>query len=104
MCAAWEQSICDNDKQYFGETFKNELAELEKTIITSRADLFIREEQLRVFVNAMPGPAALFSTDGTILLANPAFAKYLHKRRNNVCLKASYSDRRETPYYVTTVE
>lgn len=57
----------------------DELAELEKTIITSRTDLLIREQQLRVFVNAMPGPAALFSRDGTILLANPAFAEYLGK-------------------------
>jgi len=57
----------------------DELAELEKTIITSRTDLLIREQQLRVFVNAMPGPAALFSRDGMILLANPAFAEYLGK-------------------------
>ena len=55
----------------------DELAELEKTIITSRKDLLMREQQLRVFVNAMPGPAALFSREGTILLANPAFAEYL---------------------------
>jgi len=58
----------------------DELAELEKTIITSRMDLLLREQQLRVFVNAMPGPAALFSREGTILLANPAFAGYLNKR------------------------
>ncbi len=56
----------------------DELAELERAIITSRKDLQIREQQLRVFVNAMPGPAALFSRDGTILLANPAFGEYLH--------------------------
>ena len=56
-------------------TGNDELAELEKTIITSRADLLVRENQLRVFVNAMPGPAALFSREGTILLANPAFAE-----------------------------
>jgi PAS domain-containing protein len=49
----------------------DELAELEKTIIESRRDLLIREQQLRVFVNAMPGPAALFSREGKILLANP---------------------------------
>ena len=62
----------------------DELAELEKTIITSRSDLLIREEQLRVFVNAMPGPAALFSRDGMILLANPAFAEYLHMRPEDI--------------------
>jgi PAS domain S-box-containing protein len=65
-------------------TGNDELAELEKTIITSRADLLIREEQLRVFVNAMPGPAALFSRDGTILLANPAFAEYLHTHPEDI--------------------
>ncbi|OPX64052.1 MULTISPECIES: CHASE4 domain-containing protein [unclassified Methanoregula] len=57
----------------------DELAELEKTIITSRRDLLMREEQLRVFVNAMPGPAALFSRTGTILLVNPAFAGFFGK-------------------------
>jgi PAS domain S-box-containing protein len=62
----------------------DELTELEKTIISSRADSLIREEQLRVFVNAMPGPAALFSQDGTILLANPAFAEYLHARPEDI--------------------
>jgi PAS domain S-box-containing protein len=62
----------------------DELAELEKTIITSRKDLLIREEQLRVFVNAMPGPAALFSRDGTILLANPAFAAYLNRSLEDI--------------------
>jgi PAS domain S-box-containing protein len=62
----------------------DELAELERTIITSRKDLQMREEQLRVFVNAMPGPAALFSRDGTILLANPAFAEYLKKRPEEI--------------------
>jgi len=61
-------------------TGNDELAELEKTIIASRKDLLVREQQLRVFVNAMPGPAALFSRDGTILLANPAFAEFLHTR------------------------
>jgi PAS domain S-box-containing protein len=65
-------------------TGNDELADLEKTIITSRADLLIREEQLRAFVNAMPGPAALFSTDGTILLANPAFAEFLHTRSEDI--------------------
>ena len=62
----------------------DELAELEKTIITSRKDLQIREQQLRVFVNAMPGPAALFSREGTILLANPAFAEYVNKRPEEI--------------------
>jgi PAS domain S-box-containing protein len=62
----------------------DELAELEKTIITSRADLLIREGQLRVFVNAIPGPAALFSREGTILLANPAFAEYLDTRPEHI--------------------
>ena len=62
----------------------DELAELERSIITSRADLLVREEQLRAFVNAMPGPAALFSRDGTILLANPAFAEYLHTRPEDI--------------------
>jgi PAS domain S-box-containing protein len=57
----------------------DELAELEKTIIDSRWNLLLSEQQLRVFVNAMPGPAALFSREGRILLANPAFAGYLDK-------------------------
>jgi PAS domain S-box-containing protein len=65
-------------------TGNDELAQLEKTIITSRTDLFIREQQLRAFVNAMPGPAALFSREGTVLLANPAFAGYLNKRPEEV--------------------
>jgi PAS domain S-box-containing protein len=62
----------------------DELADLEKTIITSRQDLQIREKQLRVFVNAMPGPAALFSRGGTILLANPAFVEYMNKRPEEI--------------------
>jgi len=53
----------------------DELAELENTIISSRRDLLVREEQLRAFVNAMPGPAALFSRKGTVLLSNPVFAE-----------------------------
>lgn len=57
----------------------DELAGLEKTIIASRRDLLLSEQQLRVFVNAMPGPAALFSREGRVLLANPAFAGYLDK-------------------------
>lgn len=55
----------------------DELAELERTIIESRRALLIREEQLRVFVTAMPGPAALFSREGVIRLANPAFARVM---------------------------
>ncbi len=55
----------------------DELAALERTIIESRRDLLLSEQQLRIFINAMPGPAALFSRDGTILLANPAFAENL---------------------------
>ena len=65
-------------------TGDDELAELERTIITSRNELAIREQQLRIFVNAMPGPAALFSRNGTILLANPAFAEYLNKRPEEI--------------------
>ena len=57
----------------------DELAELEKTIIASRADLLVSERQLRGFVSAMPGPAGLFSREGKILLANPALASYLHR-------------------------
>jgi PAS domain S-box-containing protein len=57
----------------------DELAMLEKTIIASRADLMVRERQLRSFVSAMPGPAGLFSRQGRILLANPALAEYLHR-------------------------
>jgi PAS domain S-box-containing protein len=62
----------------------DELAELEKTIIASRKDLFIREQQMRVFVNAISSPVALFSLEGTILLANPAFAEYLHRRSDEI--------------------
>lgn len=65
-------------------TGNDELAQLEKTIITSRTDLLVREQQLRAFVNAMPGPAALFSLEGKILLANPAFAALLNKRPEEV--------------------
>lgn len=57
----------------------DELAELEKTIIASRADLMMSERQLWSFVSAMPGPAGLFSPEGKILLANPALAEYLHR-------------------------
>jgi PAS domain S-box-containing protein len=62
----------------------DELAELEQTIIRSRDDLLIREQQLRVFVNAMPGPAALFSRQGKILLVNPAFAGFFGKRAEEI--------------------
>ena len=62
----------------------DELAELEKTIITSRTDLLEREQQLRAFVNAMPGAVALFSRERKVLLANPAFAAYLNKRPEEV--------------------
>jgi PAS domain S-box-containing protein len=62
----------------------DELVELERTIISSRQDLLIREEQLHVFVNAMPGPGALFTREGTILLANPAFTGYLDKRLEEI--------------------
>jgi PAS domain S-box-containing protein len=65
-------------------TGNDELAELERTIINSRKDLQVREGQLRVFVNAMPGPAALFSRNGTILLVNPAFAEYLGKKPEEI--------------------
>lgn len=56
---------------------EDELSALERTIIASRAGLLLREEQLRAFVNAMPGPAALFSLEGTILMANPALQRVL---------------------------
>jgi PAS domain S-box-containing protein len=62
----------------------DELAELEKSIITSRKDLLIQEQQMRVFINAIPSPAALFSLQGKILLANPAFAEYLHRRLDEI--------------------
>jgi PAS domain S-box-containing protein len=65
-------------------TGSDELAQLEKTIITSRTDLLEREQQLRAFVNAMPGPAALFSREGEILLGNPAFVAFLDKRPEDV--------------------
>jgi PAS domain S-box-containing protein len=65
-------------------TGNDELAQLEKTIITSRTELLEREQQLRAFVNAMPGPAALFSLEGKVLLANPAFAAFLNKRPEEV--------------------
>jgi PAS domain S-box-containing protein len=52
----------------------DELAALEQTILASRADLQMSECQLRVFINALPDPAALYARDGKILLANAAFA------------------------------
>ena len=55
----------------------DELAALEKTVIASRQDLLLSEQQLRVFLNAIPGPAALFSREGKIRLLNPAFARIL---------------------------
>ena len=62
----------------------DELATLERTIISSRMDLLLSEQQLRVFVNAMPGPAALFSREGTFLLLNKAFGDYLSRRPEDV--------------------
>jgi PAS domain S-box-containing protein len=62
----------------------DELAELEKSIITSRKDLLIQEQQMRVFINAIPSPAALFSLQGKILLANPAFAENLDRRLDEI--------------------
>jgi PAS domain S-box-containing protein len=58
----------------------DELAVLEQSILASRAGLLMSERQLRVFINAMPDPAALYSRDGKLLLANPAFAAYVNKR------------------------
>jgi PAS domain S-box-containing protein len=55
----------------------DELAELEKTIIASRNDLLLSEQRLRSFVSAMPGPAGLFTREGTILIANPVFTRVL---------------------------
>ena len=57
----------------------DELATLERIILDSRADLVVRERQLRAFINALPDPAALYSRDGVILLANTAFAQTLGK-------------------------
>jgi PAS domain S-box-containing protein len=62
----------------------DELAKLEKTILASRKNLLIREQQMRVFINAISSPAALFSLEGKILLANPAFAEYLQRRPDEV--------------------
>jgi PAS domain S-box-containing protein len=61
-------------------TGNDELAALEESILASRADLLMSERQLRVFINAMPDPAALYSRDGTILLANTAFAAFLNRQ------------------------
>ncbi len=57
----------------------DELAALERIILASRVDLVVRERQLRAFINALPDPAALYSRDGVILLANTAFAQTLGK-------------------------
>lgn len=57
----------------------DELAALERIILASRADLVTRERQLRAFINALPDPAALYSRDGEILLANSAFTQTLGK-------------------------
>jgi PAS domain S-box-containing protein len=61
-------------------TGNDELAVLEQDIMESRAGLQMSERQLRVFINALPDPAALYARDGTILLANAALAAYLHRR------------------------
>ena len=58
----------------------DELVALEQSILASRADLLISERQLRVFINALPDPAAMYSRDGKILIANTALAVYLKKR------------------------
>ena len=47
----------------------DELAGLEKTIITSRNDLQMREQQLRAFVNAMPGAVALFFCQPVVVVS-----------------------------------
>ncbi|MDD4136720.1 MAG: PAS domain-containing protein, partial [Methanoregula sp.] len=62
----------------------DELAALEQSILASRADLLMSERQLRVFINALPDPAALYSRDGTILLANKAFAAYFKKHTDEL--------------------
>ncbi|MDD1687727.1 CHASE4 domain-containing protein [Methanoregula sp.] len=56
----------------------DELAALERTILASRADLQMSERQLRIFINALPDPAGLYSRDGTILFANTALAAFLN--------------------------
>jgi PAS domain S-box-containing protein len=58
----------------------DELAVLEHTILASRADLQISESRLSVFINALPDPAALYSREGKILLANTALAAYFNTR------------------------
>ena len=62
----------------------DELAVLEQSILASRAGLLMSERQLRVFINAMPDPAALYSREGELLIANPAFAAYVNKSPEEV--------------------
>jgi PAS domain S-box-containing protein len=58
----------------------DELSALEQGILASRASLHMRERELSGFINAIPDPAALYTPDGTILIANGAFAAYHNKR------------------------
>lgn len=62
----------------------DELAALEKIIIASREDLLLSEQQLRTFINAMPGPAALFTRGGKINILNPAFERIIGRPMEEV--------------------
>lgn len=58
----------------------DELAALERDILASRADLRMSERELLGFINAIPDPAAMYTADGTILLANNAFGASFNRR------------------------
>jgi len=62
----------------------DELVVLERSILASREDLLMSERQLKVFINALPDPAALYSREGVILIANTALAAYFRKRVDEI--------------------
>jgi len=62
----------------------DELVVLERSILSSRADLLMSERLLKEFINALPDPAALYSRDGAVLIANTALAAFFGKRVDEI--------------------
>lgn len=56
-------------------TGNDELTQLEQAILIRHRDLALSRERLRGFIDALRDPAMLLTPDGTILLANRAFAR-----------------------------
>ncbi len=60
-------------------TGNDEIALLEKEIISSHSDLVFSERNLRTFIDAVTDPAAMLKVDGSIILGNTALACSLGK-------------------------